>query len=922
MSAPAEQRPLPEGTVTFLFSDLEGSTGLLERYGAAAGTALDRHHRIYEELVDRHHGVIFETVGDAVYVAFAAPADAVAAALDAHRALAADPWAEVGGRLACRISLHTGAVERRDSHYFGAPLFRAARLQSLAYGEQTVVSAATAALVSGHLPAGAQLIDRGVHRLKDLHEPEHVYELQHPDLRTEFPPLKSLDARPHNLPVQLSSFIGRDEELQTVGALVREHRVVTLLGPGGIGKTRLALQVAADGIDAFPDGAWFVDLGSTTDAAAIPDAIAAALRIPERADRSALQTVGEHLGNRKLLLVLDNLEQLLPGASAVVVQLLSGAAKVHLLSTSRAPLRIRGEIEHAVPALSAGDPHTTDAQLPGAIALFLARAREIRPDFAITAETGPLVAAICNRLDGLPLAIELAASRLRLLSLAALAEKLEKRLPVLIGGARDLPERQQALRATIAWSDELLPEADRELFHRLGVFAGSFGLDGATAVGGPGADIEAGLTALLEQSLIRPLDGQGEPRFAMLETIREFAVDALGDARAAAMDRLADYVSELGRRSPEELLDHRQGQALRLMDAELANIRATLVWLYERGDGDRLPGLAADLARYWSMRGLRREGRRWIEAAEPLVADQESNLRARLYRGQAMLTVDDDVPRARQAIERAIAIHRARGDARDLAGCLLLLSRIGSALGDFELTMSAGSEAVALAHEVGDLRTEGATHGNIAHAHFMLRQLEAAEAGLRRSNALLKQIGDAHGVVQGTAVMAQLARARGDLSRAAQLHQEAAVAFAGIGDPDMEGSERVNLAMVKCLLGDWRGAAPELLRAIGLAQATEDAVMKLTAVSIGASVLHAAGDLSGAALLWAMSERIAAAQQLRIDPLDRDESTFARVRDELGAAYAEIEAQAAGVALEQAANEVRSRLQRLLDHVPMPARDD
>jgi predicted ATPase len=861
--------------------------------------------------------VIFETVGDAVYAAFSTPAHSASAALDAHRMLAADPWPEVGGRLACRISIHTGAVERRGSHYFGAPLFRAARLQALAYGEQTVVSAATAALVSGSLPDGAQLIDRGVHRLKDLQEPEHVYELQHPDLRTEFPPLKSLDARPNNLPIQLSSFVGRDEELTQVGALVRDHRLVTLLGPGGIGKTRLALQVAADQIDQFPEGAWFVDLSSTNEAGAIPDAIAAALRVPERVDQPALQTLGEHLRNRKLLLVLDNLEQLMPRAAGVVAELLSSAADMQVLATSRAPLRIRGEIEHAVPAMTAGDPHMTDPVLPSAIALFLARAREIQPELAVTDNTGPLIASICNRLDGLPLAIELAASRLRFFPLAALAQKLQNRLPVLIGGARDLPERQQTLRATIAWSDELLGEPDRELFHRLGVFAGSFGLDGASAIAGPGTDVEGGLTTLLEQSLIRRVESPDEPRFAMLETIREFAVDALPvQEREAAADRMADYVCTRASRSPDDLLGKRQAATLRLMDAELPNIRATLAWLQDQGDNDRLPLLVADLARYWSMRGLSREAQRWIDAAIPLVADQESNLRGHLYRSEAMMVMADNIPRARDAVERAIAIHRARGDTKDLAGCLLTLSLLGNVLHDYELTKAAGTEAAALAREIGDLRTEGAAVGNIAQTELLQGRIDEAEAGFRKTGALMREAGDLHGYALTVDAYAQIARARGDVHEAAKLHAECAVASADLGDPELEAMARLNLAMVLSQLDEWRAATPELLRGLWLGQEVGDLELRLTAVSIGASVLHAAGDPSGAALLWAMSKTISVDREMQINPLDRDDAAFAKVRGELGSDYADIERRALDVTLEEGTAEVASRLRLLIDSSP------
>jgi len=918
MAHDPEPRPFPEGVVTFLFSDLEGSTRLLESYGAATGVALARHHELFEGLIDRNRGVIFETVGDAVYAAFSSPADCVAAALDAHRALAADLWQEVGGRLACRISIHTGSVERRGSRYFGAPLFRAARLQALAYGEQTVLSAVTAALVSHDLPPGAQLIDRGVHRLKDLQEPEHVFELQHPDLRTEFPPLKSLDARPHNLPVQLSSFVGREDELAKVGDLVKTHRLVTLLGPGGIGKTRLALQAAADQIDAFPDGAWVVDLAPITDPERIPESIAAALRVPERGDQPALQTLGEHLRGKKLLLVLDNLEQLGPGAAGVVAELMSATPDLHVLGTSRAPLRIRGEVEHEVPALSAGDPHATDVELPGAVALFLARAREIQPDFAVTAETGPLIAAICNRLDGLPLAIELAASRLRLFSLATLAEKLAHRLPLLIGGARDLPQRQQALRVTIAWSEELLSQEDRGLFHRLAAFAGSFGLDGASAAAGPGADVETGLMTLLEQSLVRRVDSPDEPRFTMLETIREYAADGLSadGEEAVTRDRMAEYTCALASRSPYDLLGQRQAPTLRLMDAELPNIRGTLAWLQQRGDDSRLPTLVADLARYWSMRGLRREGRQWIDAAVPLVTDQESNVRGRLYRAEAVMTLDEAYPGAKTALERAIAIHRARGDTRDLAGCLLVLSQVGNGLHDFDLTLAAATEAAGLAHELGDLRTEGAALGNIGQAHIQQGRIDEAEASFRRCEALLREAGDLHGVVLTIDAYGQIARFRGDLREARRLYEECVATSVGVGDPEIESLERLNLAMVLSLLGEWQHAAPELLRALALGQELADRQGMLAAVSIAGSLLQAAGDKSGAALVWAMSQAISDDRQIPIYPLDRDDEAFARVRGELRETYAEMESRAATASLDDATEEVASRLRALMEARP------
>jgi non-specific serine/threonine protein kinase len=593
---------------------------------------------------------------------------------------------------------------------------------------------------------------------------------------------------------------------------------------------------------------------------------------------------------------------------------MSSAAELHVLTTSRAPLRIRGEIEHAVPALTAGDPHATDPQLPGAVALFLARAQEIQPAFEVTDETGPLVAAICNRLDGLPLAIELAASRLRLFPLATLAERLGHRLPLLTGGSRDLPERQQGLRATIAWSDELLAPGDRDLFHRLGVFAGSFSLDGATAVAEPGADVEAGLTTLLEQSLIHRLENPYEPRFAMLETIREFAVDALtADERLASHDGMTDFVCAVASRSREDLVGQRQAATLRLMDDELPNIRATLKRLQEAGDRDRLPTLVADLARFWLMRGLRREGRRWIEIAEPLVTDQGSNVRGRLYRALAMMIVDDDYLKAKDAVERAIAIHRARGDTRDLAGCLLSLSLIGNGLRQFDITIAASTEAAALAQEIGDARTEGAARGNLAQALLMQGNIDEAEAGFAASNVLLRQIGDNHGVAQGTGALALLARARGDLAEAVRLHREAAAAFADLGDPTVEAVERLNLAMALAMVADGRAAAIELLRGLALGEATDDDLVKLAALSIGGSALHTAGDVSGAAWAWASSKVLSEQRGFPIDPLDRDEASFAKVRQELGPAYDEIEHQAKQISLDGATSVLAVRLRAVTE---------
>ena len=905
---------MPEGTVTFLFSDVEGSTALLEGHGEASTRALRRHIEIFEELVDTNRGVIFETVGDAVYAAFANPPDALTAALAAHRALATEGWEEVGGRLACRIAVHTGSVERRDTHYFGPPLFRCARLQALAYGEQTVVSGATAGLVNGSLPSGATLVDRGVHRLKDLQEPEHVFELQHPDLRTEFPPLKSLDARPHNLPVQLSSFVGREDELATVSILIREHRLVTLLGPGGIGKTRLALQAGADQIEQFTDGVWFVDLAPLHEASRIAQAIAAALGVREESGATPLHAVADHMRSRKLLLILDNLEQLLPDASSVIAELLAGAPGLHVLATSRGPLRLRGEVEHQVPPLGAGDPAQADLQLPDAVALFLARAREIHADLIVDSDSGPLIAAICERLDGLPLAIELAAARLRLFTLQALRDRLEQRLPVLVGGARDLPERQQTLTAAIAWSEELLAVPERALFHRVGVFVGGFSLGEAAAVAGSdlGTDAEAGLMTLLEQSRVRRLDGNDEPRFAMLETIREYAVGQLRNdgGEDAARDRMAEWICKLVSIAPDELLGLRQMATLRLMDAELPNIRATLEWLRDRGDIERLPALAGDLARYWTMRGLRREGIGWVRLAAPLVSDAHSPARAHLYRAEGLLLNEQEPSQALAAFEAAIAIYRETGDRRELGRCLLGLSLAYSTLHDPERSHEAAEEALAIAREVGDLRTEAAAIGNIAWAAGLEGRVDEAEEGILRSNELSRQVGDLHGVVIGLSALGVYAAQRGDLAAAVAQHLEAVEVARQIGDPELIGLELLNLVQPNTQMGHWQRAIAPWLEGIGLLQKTGVVWSQVASLSIATSILHAGGDTYGAGRSWAMANALAV-NGVRLQSFDIDEAVVAALRAELGDSYTDIEREVAGISLDEAVAQTIDRVKAL-----------
>ena len=763
---------LPSGTVTFLFSDVDGSTQLLERHGAAMGSALARHHALFEQSVQHHGGVIFETVGDAVYAAFSDAGAAGAAALDAQLALAAEDWGSIG-RLAVRIALHTGTVERRGDHYFGPALFRVARLQALGYGEQTLLSGVTARLAADTLPELASLRDLGTHRLKDLGEPEHVYQLMHPELRAEFPPLKSLDAHPHNLPLQLSSFVGREAEVAELMELLGQHRLITLLGPGGIGKTRLALQVAAEAIEPFPDGVFFVDLAPVRDPELVPGAIAASLGLREQPSEPIVRTVTEHLSSRRLLLALDNLEQLLPAAATTVTELLTEAPELRILATSRATLRIRGEQEYSVPTLAAGDPRRWDPEPPPAVALFVERARAIRPDLAIDHQSGPLIADICVRLDGLPLAIELAAARLRILSLDALHDRLRERLPMLTGGARDLPERQQTLRAAIAWSEELLREPERRLFRRLGVFVGGFTFDAAEEVAGPeiGGDFLDALTALVEHSLVRQDEGVGaEPRYAMLETIREYALERLSPAAEAEATRHAhcDYYVALAERARAEIDGSMQQPWYRRLDREVANLRAAIDSSEAPGRGEQLLRFGPALYPYWVSRALLQDFRHWAAEARLRLHDASPPVQANALHAIAFArAVDGDLSTAETMYAQAAAARRDLGDVDGAVSSLNNLGTIHLDRGNYAAAARFLRECLAIQPDSPEATV------NLGECAFQLGNDVEARPLFVEALRLFRERGDEESEVYALSALGRLTLAQGDIQAASHYFADA-----------------------------------------------------------------------------------------------------------------------------------------------------
>jgi predicted ATPase/class 3 adenylate cyclase len=603
---------LPRGTVAFLFTDIEGSTALWERNRQAMAAAVERHFVVLDSAIQAHGGIHFKTIGDAVQAAFPAAPAAVAAACDAQRALLAEEWGEVE-TLPVRMALHAGEAEpdaRGD--YLAAPLNRLSRLLSAGHGSQILLSQTVQQLTRGTLPQDAELRDLGQHRLRDLFDPERVFQLVHPDLPADFPVLKTLEGYPNNLPWQPTPLLGRERELGEVADLLHREDVhlLTLTGPGGVGKTRLALQVAADILEWFPDGAFFVELAPLTDPALLTSTVASVLGVREEGGRPVVEVLTAFLRDRQLLLALDNFEHLLP-AAPVVSDLLRTCPGVKILATSRAPLHLRGEREYPVPALALPDPSrpepVTQLIQYQAIRLFVERAQAAKPAFALTDENAAAVAEICRRLDGLPLALELAAARVKLLPPQALLERLDERLKLLTGGARDAPARQRTLRDAIAWSHDLLSPHDQTLFRRLAVFAGGCTLEAVEAVGNADGELDTleGMASLIDESLLRQIDGPGdEPRFAMLETIREYGLERLevSGESGTVQERHATYFASVAEALRPHLYGPDQGRTIRQLEAEQGNLRAALAWAVEHADAAIGLRLTANLRKFWLLR--------------------------------------------------------------------------------------------------------------------------------------------------------------------------------------------------------------------------------------------------------------------------------------------------------------------------------
>ena len=867
---------------TFLFSDIEGSTRLWEHEPERMSAALAGHDALARAAVERHHGRVVKTTGDGVHAAFDDPVDALRATIDLQQSIT-DPAATGGIGLRVRCGLHAGVVECRDNDYFGRAVNRAARIMTAAHGGQVLVSQAVATLVSERLPEGVSLRSLGAVRLRDLSNPEQLFQVMHARLQRDFPPLRTLEATPNNLPQQITSFIGRERELVEAGALLERTRLLTLTGTGGLGKTRLSLQLAANALDDYPDGVWFVELAPLTDADRVPQALAEALGVKEDAGRPVIEAVLRHVRELTLLVILDNCEHLADACAELAVGLLKSAPKVKVLASSREHLHVAGEAIFQVPSLAvpALDSKISPAALTQyeAVRLFVDRASAANPAFAVTEQNAPAVTEICRHLDGIPLALELAAARLRSLPAEKIAERLGDRFRLLTTGDRTALARQQTLRASIDWSFDLLPVPERALLHRLAAFAGGWTLDAAEAVASGNGIEEASvldlLSLLVEKSLVE-VEAQGE-RYRLLETIREYALEKLaasGERDAVRKRHLEFYLALAGKARPE-LAGPAQGAWLGRLDSERENLLCAHDACDDIENGAELGLKLAYFVRpYWFIRGLLGLG----------------------YR----VTIE--------------ALARPGAERRNAARCggLFDAGQIGCWMGHYAEALVHLQECLAIARELGDQRMIAAVLQPLGFAASGHGDLAAARAYLVEGLALARELGDKRELLGALNSMAQLNRAEGELDAAEPLYEKVLSLAREMGDRESYAIGLLNLAMVLIGRGSTERPRRMLLEVLDIAHQIGSKPVGQSALEVCAGLAGLRGESENAARLYGAAEAHAEYTGLHRDPADEAflAPLIAKVRAALpDAAYAAAEAAGRALGYERALSEARASLQ-------------
>ncbi len=807
----------PSAVATFLFTDVEGSTRLWEQEPARMRQAMARHDALARRAVQAHGGRVVKMTGDGLHAAFGDGLGALGASLELQDGLAALE-AEGGLALRARCGMHAGLAERRDNDYHGAAVNRAARIMSAAHGGQVLVSQAVADQLAPRLPEGVALRELGRFRLRDLARPEGLYQVVRAGLRADFPALRSLEGIPNNLPHSLSSFVGRERELAEVRSLLGRTRLLTLTGMGGLGKTRLSLQAAAEEMDAYPDGVWLAELAPVHDPRHVALAVASAMGVKEEAGRPVAEALERHVRERRLLVILDNCEHLLDECAALARRLLGASPHLRILASSREPLRMAGEATYAVPALEvpAADAPVDARALARCTAprLFIDRARAARSDFRVDDASAPAIATICRRLDGIPLALELAAARVRTLSVEAIAARLDDRLRLLTGGDRSALPRQQTLRALIDWSHDLLGEPERALLRRLSVFVGGWTLEAAEAVAA-GAPIEPRdvvdvLGRLVEKSLAEH-DAEAE-RYRLLETVREYASGRLDESGEG--DRIRDAhlacCLALARRAKPALVGPEQAAWLARLDLERENLLAAHQWA-GRTPGGAQAGLQllGYVKLYWINRGLLELALgMYVEALErPGTQARDAARSKALFEAGQLLFYMGRHGEARGTLEESLAIAREL-DERDLVA--LALQPLGGAAlgqGDFEAARRFLDEALALAREGGNARELAAALNALAQLHRVGGRPDAAEPLLRQALAIARELGDRETVAIALLNLAMVGAVDGCSGEADRGVLEAMAIAAELLSQPLAQSTLEACAGLAALRGQWIPAA-------------------------------------------------------------------------------------------------------------------
>jgi predicted ATPase/class 3 adenylate cyclase len=783
---------LPAGTVTFLFTDIVQSTELVQRLGDPAYAELIVTYRaLLRSAFAAHGGREIDTQGDAFFVAFARAGDAVRGALAIQQAIATHRWPPETP-LQARIGLHTGAPLMEDGAYVGVDVHRASRICAAGHGGQVLLSQATCGLVADTLPAGVQVQDLGEHHLRDLRRPERIFQLLYPQLPSGLPPLRSLRVQPHNLPMQLTSFIGREREIAEVKYLLGKTRLLTLTGPGGCGKTRLAAQAALQALPAYADGVWLVDLASLTDPALVPSAIAAVVGAREQTGRPPLQTLADTLKTQQLLLILDNCEHLIKACAETADALLRAVAGVTILATSRESLGTTGESCYQVPSLTV--PTVRETQSPDvltkteAVRLFIERATSVHPGFSPTPAMSVDMARIVQTLDGIPLAIELAAARVNVLSVPQIAERLHDRFHLLTTGSRTAAPRQQTMQATMDWSYDLLSESERVFLRRLSAFAGGFTLDAAEAVCSdvhvPGNQTLDLLTALVNKSLVLAIGTKGDRRYRMLDTVRQYAWDKVHSSGESAMvrDRHLQYFLAFAEQAEAHVRGGAQRQWLDWLDTEHDNLRMALEWAQTKRDDTELK-LAGALWLFWDLRGHWKEGRARLQGALARHPDASPALKAKaLYPAALLAWRQRDHAQAEALATESLEVCRAIPDEFGMACSLLVLGLVARRKGRFQDAADHHAESLALFRKLKDDWGVAWSLRLLGIAKFYQGEVTASAEHFKENLAISTAQRDLAGIAAALQSLGRIAISRHSFDRATALLKQSLSSSHELGD--------------------------------------------------------------------------------------------------------------------------------------------